>query len=290
LVVFERSSTATHLDGLSLIIVMPSFPPPRCDQRSGRDQKGLDQLIEPLDPSHLKSESAAQEAFDNILLAKLAEKRSQLDKLRMERKKELAELRKKRPIPTRSLVFDPTTYTSMHDMKKVFTGSGRYIVKEVERLVPEGKYSSKKKWFLGVRLLPLSEEDKAEYERYEAEKRLPPTRNRSSEDESGDESSSEGSNDEEEDDAAAGDDAAAAAAPAAGDTDQDVRPGDTDPDVRGRRVSGRTRKVVVAKVEIDDSEKSDSSDDDDDEDDDPDCDVARKKNAEETTKGAIGAG
>ena len=27
--------------------------------------------------------------------------------------------------------------------------------------MPEGKYSSKKKWFLGVRLLPLSEEDKA---------------------------------------------------------------------------------------------------------------------------------
>ena len=47
---------------------MPAFPPPRCDERAGgggggadNKQRGLDQLIEPLDPNHLKSETEAQE-------------------------------------------------------------------------------------------------------------------------------------------------------------------------------------------------------------------------------------
>ena len=44
---------------------------------------------------------------------------------------------------------------------QVFTGSSRYIVKEIERLVPEAKYSSKKKWFLGIRLIPLTDHDRA---------------------------------------------------------------------------------------------------------------------------------
>ena len=54
---------------------MPAFPPPRCDKRAGggsgvgvgggggddNKQRGFDQLIEPLDPNHLKSETEAQE-------------------------------------------------------------------------------------------------------------------------------------------------------------------------------------------------------------------------------------
>ena len=44
---------------------------------------------------------------------------------------------------------------------KVFTGSGRYIVQEVARKIPQSRYSCKKKWFLGVRLIPLTAADKA---------------------------------------------------------------------------------------------------------------------------------
>jgi len=222
---------------------MPSFPPPRCDQRAGTDRKGLDQLIEPLDPSHLKSDTAAQEAFDNVLLAKLSEKRNQLDNIRSLRKKELAQLRKKRPMPTRSLVFDPTTYTSMHDMMQVFTGSSRYIVKEVGRLVPEAKYSAKKKWFLGIRLIPLTDEDRADYENA-ANKRQ-----KRSSGESADETSSEGSSDEDE---------------------------DADKPVRSRRSSTLANKAI-ADADNDDERSNSSEDEDDDEDDDPDCDVARKR-------------
>jgi len=159
---------------------MSSFPPPRIEHRSvvengnshDRPQKrGLDQLIEPLDPKHLKSESAEQEAFDKLLLAKLSEKRNQLDKIRKDRKRELARLRRERPMPRKSVIFDPTTYTSMHDLKQVFSGSSRYIVQEVGKRVPQAKYSTKKKWYLGIRLIPLTGYDKAAYEA-EAKARL----------------------------------------------------------------------------------------------------------------------
>jgi len=149
---------------------MPSLHHPA--QTGRHSVPGLDQFIEPLGPEDLQGTDAAQEAFDALLLSKLEEKRKQLDEIRQNRKKELAQMRYHRPIPTKSFVYDPTTYTDMQQLKKVIPGSSRYIVKEIQRKIPQARYLVKKKWFLGVRLVPLTERDRIEYEEQEHQRAI----------------------------------------------------------------------------------------------------------------------
>lgn len=127
--------------------------------------RGLDQLIEPLTPNVTSAESAAQEAFDEALLSKLTERRNQLELIRKNRKKELAKIRRSRPFPTKSITFDPSQYVTMEQLKEVYEGSSsRYIITEVKVKVPDAKYLTKKKWFLGIRIIPLTDRDRQENE------------------------------------------------------------------------------------------------------------------------------
>ena len=53
----------------------------------------------------------------------------------------------------------------MDQLKEVYdSSSSSYIINEVKLNVPEAKYLTKKKWFLGVRIIPLTDRDREENE------------------------------------------------------------------------------------------------------------------------------
>ena len=76
-----------------------------------------------------------------------------------------------RPLPTKNITFDPTQYVTMDQLKEVYdNSSSKYIINEVKLKVPEAKYLTKNKWFLGVRFIPLTNRDREENKQLIGEK------------------------------------------------------------------------------------------------------------------------